>query len=162
MGTRGSWRGTATRLLIPVLLDDVSPPLGFRQLQAFDLRRDGVQNLEPLFEALTRVTNARRRSNTSARARDFEGSAIRIDPANAVVTVPKLIGSSAASATSIAKNLGIGLTIVDGANRWAEGTGPPLEDLIVTEQIPAAETQMARGDTVVLTVARRTQSPRFL
>jgi TIR domain/PASTA domain len=47
--------GLRRGILIPVLLDDVVPPLGFREVQSADLRRDSSESLAKLVDAVKRV-----------------------------------------------------------------------------------------------------------
>ena len=47
--------GLRRGVLMPVLLDDVVPPLGFRSIQSVDLRRDIDRGLKQLVDAVTRI-----------------------------------------------------------------------------------------------------------
>lgn len=53
--TQEAEEGLRRGVLIPVLLDDVAPPLGFRQVQVADLRRDTERKLETLIDAVAHV-----------------------------------------------------------------------------------------------------------
>jgi hypothetical protein len=50
--------GLRRGVLIPVLIDEASPPLGFRQLQAVDLRRDPERGIAELVEAIQRTASS--------------------------------------------------------------------------------------------------------
>jgi hypothetical protein len=50
--------GLRRGLLLPVLLDDVVPPIGFRRLRSADLRRDPERGLAELLEAVEQTTRS--------------------------------------------------------------------------------------------------------
>jgi cellulose biosynthesis protein BcsQ len=57
--TQEAEEGMRRGVLIPVLIDDVAPPFGFRQLQVVDLRRDPERNLQALVDGVTYVAGGR-------------------------------------------------------------------------------------------------------
>lgn len=63
--------GADRQVLVPVLLDDVSPPLGFRRLQAAPLAEwDGSTTFRPLLRLLDDLGDLMRRDTPSRTARD--------------------------------------------------------------------------------------------
>jgi TonB family protein len=109
--------GARRGVLIPVLLDDVVPPLGFRQLQSADLRRDDERSLERLVHAVRGVAEGRPGSSTAAPTPSM------------LAPAPSQSRSFVAAAIGIAAAILVG---VSGLLVWTLSDRAPLEPPLVT------------------------------
>jgi hypothetical protein len=76
--------------LVPVLLDDIEPPLGFRTIQAADLRNWDGSPSHPAFVSLIEAVHyvTRRRPSFGVSA-DLPGESVGVDPARRYKHVPR-------------------------------------------------------------------------
>lgn len=124
---RSSWvlteaeEGLRRGVLVPVLLDDVSPPLGFRAVQAVDMRRDIDRGVEQLLAVL------------EGRAKQGAGIAASASAAPSVMASmprPSAPSGAPASAASAPRRGGLigaivaGLVLLVAAGFWWVGRTP--------------------------------------
>jgi cellulose biosynthesis protein BcsQ len=105
--------GLRRGVLVPVLLDDVAPPLGFRYVQSADLRREDSRSLKTLADAVDVV--ARGRPGSTAVPASMAGA----DPRG--VQKPSSRVSAVVIGGSMAALLVLAVLVVP---RWLQRAGP--------------------------------------
>ena len=164
--------GLRRGILVPVLLDDVSPPLGFRSVQVADLRRPTSEALNRLAEAVERIATARPGTVVSSEAARPPSRRLAIpfavaasvvalvaavlayvmsSPSAPLVTVPDFVGSPTADVSKTVELIGLTALMSDEG-----GTQAPYLEGVVTSQTPAAGASVARASRIELRVATRT------
>ena len=171
--------GLRRGVLLPVLLDDVPLPLGFREIQALDLRRDLRRDrdraLESLDEAVNRIAVAspgETRAATSAQSqKNAAGRRWGLMLAASVVTIMVITGGVLYFQRSPATPVDPPVRVPNFVGARTEDvlrtaqllnlqlvmtdkTGRTFESLkgVVTSQNPPAESEIAKGGTVRLGV----------
>lgn len=175
--------GLRRGVLVPVILEDVTPPLGFRALQAIDLRRDTEEGRGRLRAALGAMEGpaglasplpgemAPSRSPKAPRSRGawVAGGAVVLVAALTVfglernkseqhhdvqtISVPDFAGVSTSEALRIAKALGQPVAFLDENGKAVLGS-----DGFVRNQEPAADEPLPKGKAIRLMVSSASAS----
>jgi CO dehydrogenase nickel-insertion accessory protein CooC1 len=154
--------GMRRGILVPVLLDDVAPPLAFRSVQSADLRRPTPEALEKLADAVARVALAT--PGTIVYSTQYQSSPATATPSLAPIGRGRAIRFAIAAAVL----LGAGWFAMGIYSRMAAdlGTGAPLSkqpspsqmvtvpDFVGTSSIDVTKTAELIGLTVVMTDGR--------
>jgi hypothetical protein len=172
--------GLRRGVLIPVLLDETSPPLGFRQLQAVDLRRNPERGIVELAQAIERTASGIPGQPSLIESAPSLGNnrtlwlgavaALLIlggfgwtffrstgvsppptmMPAVDTVRVPNFLNFQTSEVKRTADSLGVHFVLTDDQ-------GKPFDSLngIVTSQIPAPDTYIPKDRAIRLVVAAK-------